>query len=45
MHKWRDFSQNTQHQDMKAWLGQEKVFAVKGNDMFLLANGIARKVP
>ena len=34
-----------QHQDKKAWLGPVCVFAIKGIDMFILANGIVRKVP
>ena len=34
-----------QHQDMKAWLGPAKVFASKGNDIFIFANGNIRKVP
>ena len=34
-----------QHQDKKAWLGPVKVFAVKGRDIFIFANGSVRKVP
>ena len=34
-----------QHQDKKAWLGPFKVFAVKGNEIFIFANGSVRKVP
>ena len=34
-----------QHQDKKAWLGPVKVFAVKGNEVFIFANGSVRKVP
>ena len=33
-----------QHQDKKAWLGPVKVFAVKGRDIFVFANGSVRKV-
>ena len=33
-----------QHQDKKAWLGPVKVFASKGNDIFIFANGNIRKV-
>ena len=32
------------HQDKKAWLGPVKVFAVKGRDIFIFANGSVRKV-
>ena len=28
-----------QHQDKKAWLGPVIVFAMKGNDIFIFANG------
>ena len=34
-----------QHQDRKAWMGLVKVFAVKGKDVFIFANGNVRKVP
>ncbi len=34
-----------QHQDKKAWLGPIKIFAVKGRDIFIFANGSVRKVP
>ena len=34
-----------QHQDKKAWLGPVKVFAVKGRDIFVFANGSIKKVP
>ena len=33
-----------QHQDKKAWLGPVKVFAVKGRDIFVFANGSVRKL-
>lgn len=33
-----------QHQDKKAWLGPVRVFSVKGNDIFICANGSVRKV-
>ena len=33
-----------QHQDKKAWMGLVKVFAVKGKDVFIFANGNVRKV-
>ena len=34
-----------QNQDKKAWLGLVKVFAVKGRDIFIFANGGIKKVP
>ena len=33
-----------QHRDRKALLGPVKVFAVKGNDVFIFTNGSVRKV-
>ena len=34
-----------QNQDKKPWLGLVKVFAVKGRDIFILANSGVKKVP
>ena len=34
-----------QNKDKMAWLGPVKVFAVKGRDLFIFANGGVRKVP
>ena len=34
-----------QNQDKKVWLGPVKVFAVKGRDIFIFANGGIKKVP
>ena len=34
-----------QYEDKKAWLGPEKVFTVKGGDVFIFANGNIRKIP
>ena len=34
-----------QIEDKKAWLGPERVFAVKGNSVFLFANGNMKKIP
>merc|ERR1712237_81754 len=34
-----------QNQGKKAWLGPEKVFAVKNKDIFLIANGSIKKIP
>ena len=34
-----------QNQDKKAWLGPVRVFAVKGRDIFIFANGGIKKVP
>ena len=34
-----------QHQDKKVWLEPGHVFAVKGNHIFIFANGSVRKVP
>ena len=34
-----------QNQDKKAWLGQGRVFAVKGRDISIFANGGIKKVP
>merc|ERR1712105_123488 len=34
-----------QNQGKRAWLGPEKVFAVKNKDIFLIANGSIKKVP
>ena len=34
-----------QYEDKKAWLGPERVFAVKGGDVFIFANGNIRKIP
>ena len=33
-----------QHQDKKAWLGTVIVFAIRGRDIFIFANGSVRKV-
>ena len=33
-----------QYEDKKAWLGPERVFAIKGGDVFF-ANGNIRKIP
>ena len=33
-----------QNQDKKAWLGPVRVFAVKGRDIFIFANGGIKKV-
>ena len=29
----------------KAWLGPVKIFAIKGNSIFIFANGSIRKIP
>ena len=34
-----------QYQDKKVWMGPVKMFAVKGKDIFIFANGNVRKVP
>ena len=34
-----------QYEDKKAWLGPERVLAVKGGDVFIFANGNVRKIP
>ena len=34
-----------QYEDKKAWLGPERVFAVKGRDVFVFTNGNIRKIP
>ena len=34
-----------QYEDKKAWLGPERVFAVKGRDVFIFMNGSIRKIP
>merc|ERR1711905_8676 len=34
-----------QNNNKRAWLGPEKVFAVKNKDIFLIANGSIKKVP
>ena len=34
-----------QYEDNKAWRGPVEVFAVKGRDVFVFANGNWRKIP
>ena len=34
-----------QYEDKKAWLRPERVFAIEGRDVFILANGNIKKIP
>ena len=51
MRGYEDISMNErdlvfyQYEDKKAWLGPERVFSVKGRDVFVFANGNIRKIP